>query len=134
VFVDPITLGAGASFIAGAAGYVIAKYWIGPIRSFGRAKTALLEELNQLGELCPHEGKVDLKTKPIRRQMKRVRQKANALLECYEIDLPVWYRLKLRSAGRDPGDAVHPLLGLHQLPTAGQVNDRLDKANRLLQL
>jgi hypothetical protein len=131
--VDPIILGAGASFVAGAAGYVIVRYWIGPIRTFGRAKAALLGELNQLRGLCPQTGKVDLKTKPIRRQMKRVRQKANALLECYELELPVWYRLKLRSAGRDPGDAVHPLLGLHQLPTAGQVNDRMDKARRQLQ-
>jgi hypothetical protein len=132
--VDPILLGAGASFIAGAAGYVIARYWVGPIRTYGRAKTALLKELNHLDGLCSLKGKVDLKAKPIRRQMKRVRQKANALLECFEIELPVWYRLKLRSAGRDPGDAVHPLLGLHQLPTARQVNDRLDKASRLLQL
>jgi len=130
---DPIILGTGASFIAGAAGYVIVRYWVGPIRAYGRAKTALAKELALLSELCPKHRRVDLKSKSLRRQMKRIRQEANALLDCYQIELPVWYRLKLRSAGRDPEDVVPQLLGLHQLPTVDQVLERLDKARRQLE-
>jgi hypothetical protein len=132
--VDPIILGAGASFVAGAAGYVIVRYWIGPIRTYGRAKTSLARELAALGDLIPAHGRVDLKGKAIRQRMKAVRRKANALLDCYQIDLPVWYRLKLRSVGQDPEDAVPALLGLHQLPTAGQVNERMAQARHQLGL
>ena len=63
---DPIILGAGASFIAGAAGYVIFRYWVGPIRAYGRDKTALARELALLGELCPEKGRVDLNAKAVR--------------------------------------------------------------------
>lgn len=133
---DPIILGAGASFLAGAAGYVIVRYWVNPIRSYGRVKADLAKALNYLGDLCPENPSAvtDLKSKPVRRQMKLVRQTGNALLDCYQIDLPVWYRLKLRSAGQDPESAVPPLLGLHQLPTAGQVAERMATARRQLQL
>ncbi|MDJ0780674.1 MAG: hypothetical protein QNJ22_01820 [Desulfosarcinaceae bacterium] len=130
---DPIILGAGASFIAGAAGYVIVRYWVGPIRAYGRAKAGLAAALRQLDEGCG-DGEPDLKAKSVRRRMKAVRQQANALLDCYQIELPVWYRLKLRSAGQDPEMAVPPLLSLHQLPTAAQVNERMESARRQLQL
>jgi hypothetical protein len=131
---DPIILGAGASFLAGAAGYVIVRYWVGPIRAYGRAKANLAEVLDRLSELCLQDVKVDLKSKSVRRQMKLARQKGNALLDCYQIELPVWYRLKLRSVGQDPEDAVPPLFGLHQLPTVAQVIERIGKARRLLKV
>lgn len=131
---DPIILGAGASFIAGATGYVIFRYWVGPIRAYGRDKSALARELTLLGELCPEKGRVDLSAKPVRRRMKAVRRSANALLDTYQIELPVWYRLKLRSDGRDPEDVVPQLLGLHQLPTVQQVRERMEKARRMLDL
>lgn len=131
---DPIILGAGASFIAGAAGYVIARYWVGPIRAYGRAKSDLARELTLLDDLCAEKGALDLKSKPVRRRMKAVRQKANALLDTYQIDLPVWYRLKLRSAGRDPEEVLPQLLGLHQLPTVDQVLERMVATRRKLEL
>ena len=133
---DPIILGAGASFLAGAAGYVIARYWVTPIRGYGRARADLAVALDALGDLCSENpaAAADLKSKPIRRQMKVVRQTGSALLDWYQIDLPVWYRLKLRSAGQDPEDAIPPLLGLQQLPTVEQVAERMAAARRQLQL
>jgi hypothetical protein len=131
---DPIIIGAGASFIAGAAGYVIARYWIGPIRAYARAKAALASELTALSGLMSENAAADLKTKPIRRRMKGVRQKAGALLDCYQIELPVWYRLKLQSSGQDPEAVLPPLLGLHQLPTAGQISQRMETVRRTLRL
>jgi hypothetical protein len=130
----PIMLGAGASFIAGAAGYVIARYWIGPIRTYARAKAALSSELAALDGRIAEKGGLDLKSKPTRRLMKGVRRKANALLDCYQIELPVWYRLKLRSSGQNPEAVLPPLLGLHQLPTAGQITERVETVRRELQL
>jgi hypothetical protein len=127
---NPTIIGAGASFIAGAAGYIIARYWIGPIRAYQRAKAALAGEITALGDLISENGAADLKAKSIQRRMKTVRQKTNALLDCYQIELPVWYRLKLRSAGQDPEKVLPPLLGLHQLPTVGQITERIETARR----
>jgi hypothetical protein len=131
---DPIILGAGASFIAGAAGYIIARYWIGPIRAYGRAKAALAGEMTALSGLIADNGSADIKSKSIRQRMKGVRRKANALLDCYQIELPVWYRLKLQSAGQNPEAVLPPLLGLHQLPTAGQITERMETVRRGLRL
>jgi hypothetical protein len=94
-----LLIAAGASFIAGLLGYIIARLWIRPIvryhitkRKLDHVLTRYLAQMNEsTGPDEPVAQNCDAAT------LRTARQHAVDLVSCFSAEIPYWYRLLLDS-------------------------------------
>ena len=88
---SPLLIAAGASFIAGLLGYIIARLWIKPIVRYNVTKRKLDHELVQYLALMKATVEPDKKLKKQNRgeaMLKTARKHAMDLVSCYGADIP----------------------------------------------
>ncbi len=120
---DSLYWAALMSFIAGAFGYIIARFWIIPIGRYRRVKHQLLRELQGFGQsLC--EEKKSTKDDP---RLLQIRQLGLKLLEVHNLELPYWYRLVLVTRKESPQDAFDPIQRLEHMPGVHQARQCIER-------
>lgn len=129
-----LLIAAGASFLAGLLGYMVARLWIKPIAGYQVVKRKLDHELVrylvQLEE-APRPG-----DQAWRRQagatLKAARKAAMDLVSRYGQDIPYWYRLLLDSRRQAPAELPGLLANLAKINDLKQVRGRIDRARKIL--
>lgn len=129
---DPIYWAALFSFVAGAGGYVIVRFWIIPIVRYQKLKRQLGDHLARLIEALPTEA--DTSPKPFlgKKHLKEMRRMMMRLVDLNNHDLPYWYRLVLVTRKESPGEASEVAMRLENLPTSGQARKCLEQVVRHL--
>jgi hypothetical protein len=56
------------------------------------------------------------------------------LIDTYDCDLPVWYKILLRRRGESPQEAQKLLMGLSDIKDAGHAEKRLENAKIALSM
>ena len=135
---DPaLLMAAGASFLAGLFGYIIAKMWIKPIVRYNTLKHRLNRELSgclagSMGDVADtgaaHPLRIDAA------QLRAARQTAMALVSSFTADLPPWYRIFLTSRRESPAEASGLMTNLAKIGDPAQVAGRIDLVREKLRL
>ena len=127
---SPLLIAAGASFIAGLLGYIIAKLWIKPIVGYNLTKRKLGHELARyLEQMNESTGPDD----PVIQHgdaasLRAARQHAVDLVSCFNAKIPYWYRLLLESRKESPTEAAGLLTNLSKMRDKKQVKNRIERA------
>jgi hypothetical protein len=128
-----LLIAAGASFVAGAMGYIIARLWIKPIASYNITKRKLDAELSRCLEQIPAlPGAAPTKNDPAAgaANLRSARKHAMDLLSLYSTEIPYWYRLLLDSRQESPTQASGLLANLSKIQDPQQRRSRIDAARK----
>ena len=131
-----LLIAAGASFIAGLLGYIIARLWIKPIVRYNITKRKLDHELTRyLAQMNESTGSGD----PVAQNrdaaiLRTARQHAADLVSCFGAEIPYWYRLLLESRKESPTEASGLLTNLSKIRNSEQVKNRIERARTIMGL
>lgn len=132
-----LLVAAGASFVAGLLGYIIARLWIKPIVHYNICKRKLDRELDRYldtvdetdGKKGKHEGQIHGTT-----ALKMALKHAMNMVSCYDADIPYWYRLLLDSRKESPSKTSGLLTNLSRIRDAEMVKLRVGSARQAIGL
>lgn len=132
-----LLIAAGASFVAGVIGYIVARLWVKPIVSYNITKRKLDAELNRYLAQIPDgpdalNGKNDSSAGA--KALGSARKLAMKLLSHYNRDIPYWYRLFLDSRQESPAQASGLLTNLSKIKDPQQRRSRIAAAKKELKL
>ena len=133
---SPLLIAAGASFIAGLLGYIIARLWIKPIVRYNITKRKLDQELTRyLAQMNQSTGPDE----PVAQNrdamiLRTARQHAVDLVSCFGSEIPYWYRLLLESRKESPTEASGLLTNLSKIRNREQVKNRIERARTIMGL
>lgn len=131
-----LIVAAGASFVAGLLGYIIARLWVKPIVRYNITKRKLDHELTGYLSLM-NEPAGQQPQEPEKRggtMLRASRKHSMDLVSCYGGDIPYWYRLLLDSRKESPTEASGLLTNLSRIRDPEQVRNRVDRARKILGL
>ena len=131
-----LLIAAGASFVVGLLGYIIARFWIKPIARYNITKRKLNHELTQyLAQMTDTVGPEKKKTHSRGNETGRTARKhALNLVTYYGEDIPYWYRLLLDSRKESPTEALVLLTTLSKIRDPEQIIDRIDSVRKKMGL
>lgn len=128
---DSIFLPLILSFISGALGYIIVRFWIIPITRYRRTREALLSELKRFDRKLSHGHSTDQRL-PGKKHLKDIRQLNKRLVEIHTLEVPHWYRLLLMTRGESPESASAAIEHLQSISDVSEARQRLDEIGRHL--
>ncbi len=121
---EPIYLASLISFVVGALGYIIIQFWIRPILKFRKIKKKIIALLNTFNPTTNSESQGRNTDRS-----KILRQYSIELSDCYNIDLPYWYKLRLDSRKESPVEASRHLMSLANITRHKDAEKHIDKIN-----
>jgi len=125
---EPIYWAALFSFIVGACGYIIIRFWIVPISKYRGIKRRLIEGLNTCVQKLPDEdASVRWKQAAGSGRLRDLRRLGVKLVDLHNGDLPYWYRLVLLTRKESPLDMIELLLRLDNMANSGNARQCIDE-------
>lgn len=130
-----LLIAAGASFVAGLLGTIIAKLWIQPIARHIKIKrkleSALIDYLARMESTAAGPDPLK-KCKQAHATLRSARQHAMDLVSCHQAEIPYWYRLLLESRQVAPNEALGLLTNLDKIRDLRQVRKRIRSAREAI--
>lgn len=127
---NSLILGSMIGFGLGAAGYIVFRFWLLPIRRYQRIKQEITEMVRR------HEGNLSgeksFQLSPDQSEI--CRKQSVALTDAYYDDLPHWYRMVLANRKESPDDASKSLLALSGIRNADHARKRIQNIKTSLNL
>lgn len=129
---EPLHIVALISFVSGALGYIIFKFWIRPIWSYRKLKSRILSDLRRYDPEDTFSGATASEQK--KKLKTELQRKGAELTDLYNYDLPRWYTMVLQQRGEDPIAATKYLLQLPNTPDAANAKQQLKKVKEYLSI
>jgi len=130
---NPLYIAAGASFILGASGYFIVKFWIIPIFRYKKIKQGILQSLSFYNNRSV-EKIIEPDTQQLKDISGKLRQYAAQLTTCYNESLPYKYKLYLNGSNESPLEASKALMALANIKQMDHAIKRADSIINFLNL
>ncbi len=128
---EPIYIVAIISFLLGASGFVIARYWIYPIYQYHKLKHQIAADLRFFEEKENYDpGRASV----LKSSADMLRKRAPALTSCHDYDLPNWYRIALASRKESPVEAARDISTLANTKEWAHAEKRVRKIRANLRL
>ena len=131
-----LLIAAGASFVAGLLGYTIVRLWIRPMLRYTMGKRRLEHELVRyqahIHSADRHSGSA--RTKQDSAALKGARKQAMELVNCYNKEIPYWYRLLLDSRQESPAKASGLLTNMSKINGRKAIDARIAKVRESMRL
>ena len=108
----PIYFVAIISFVSGFLGYIILQLWLRPILGYQKIKNKVALTIKYYYESKNNETIGEKAELQMKDWIKVNRQNSVELSESYNGNLPVWYKILLKSRGESPIDASKHLMTL----------------------
>lgn len=122
--------GALAGFTLGFVGYIAVKIWVMPIRRYCRLKADVKADIESYKRSVAEQAWNNQSKK----RFKHTRKKLSDLKDCYDYDIPVWYRIALKHRNESPQEAAKYLMDLANIREGLHALKRLEKAQSALLL
>jgi hypothetical protein len=120
--------GALFGFVVGVIGYIIFKFWLLPIREYRRLKTLIQEDLKYYTTSISENMWNTAKKK----RFQKLRKNILDLGDCYDHEIPVWYKIVLSRRQESPHEAAKHLMDLVNVQDGSHAFNRLEKARTAL--
>jgi len=120
-------IGAAVGFLIGVGGYIVIKFWIQPIKRYGKLKNQLSAALESYPAMLKEKETIAAGS-----TAKLFRQSASDLTHAYEHDLPSWYKIKLGSRGERPTEASRWLMKLANTKHVDHADKQIASVKELL--
>lgn len=115
---EPIYWAALFSFVVGACGYIIVRFWIVPISRYRKLKRLLVQGIDDCArKLSESKDPARWKHAAGKANLREFRRLGVKLVDLHNGDLPYWYRLILLTRQESPIDAIEPILRLENMAT-----------------
>lgn len=138
VFQDSsLLIAAGASFVAGVMGYIIARFWVKPIAKYKLTRRRLDANLTRyLNQSAGSSDALQSNNKPASDQtcLRSARKQAMDLVSIYTAEIPYWYRLLLDSRQAAPTNVSGLLANVHKIQDPQQRRSRIEAVKKELKL
>lgn len=118
---------AGVSFVAGAIGYIIVRFWIIPIARYNKIK-------RQIAAALPGPATDSASEKGGNASPKSLRRHAGRLNDMYYDQMPHWYKMVLANRGESPEEAVKHLNTLAGIRKKAHADRRIEQIRSCLKL
>ncbi len=125
-----IIFAAFVSFCIGAAGYVIIRFWILPIRRYKKVK----QQISEIIMSHDFSGYNNNSFKLSSERAEALRKQSLALSNSYYDDLPKWYLMVLANRKESPADASKDLMTLSNTRDMEHVKNRISHLRQCLKL
>ncbi|MBW1893213.1 MAG: hypothetical protein JRF40_01360 [Deltaproteobacteria bacterium] len=132
---EPIYIAALSCFLLSAFGYVIYQFWIRPVLKYRWLKknasvniVSYLDTIN--GDYEADEAMAD--NDAAENKIKIVRKLSGDLNDCFNEELPQWYKLLLQRREESPVDASKHMMVLSNTRDYSHARNRAEKISRLL--
>lgn len=110
------------SFLAGAFGYIIVRFWILPIGRYRKIRQRVARDLKQLDAGFSEA------------LAKSFREDATLLSDALDLDVPHWYRMVLANRDESPADAAMHLMKLANTKDPSHQESRAAEIRKALRL
>jgi hypothetical protein len=127
---EPLHIVAFISFVSGALGYIILKFWIRPILGYRKLKRRILSDLRDIDSADSAERTAGSEQK--NKWKTAIRKHGAELTDHYNYDLPRWYRIVLQQRGENPIEAAKHLLKLPGTPGGEDAKRTMEKIKEYL--
>lgn len=127
---EPLHIVAFISFVFGALGYIVLRFWIKPILGYRKLKRRILSDLGELDPTDSAEGAAGSERK--KKWKTAIRKHGAELTDHYAYDLPRWYRMVLQQRGENPIEATKHLLKLPNTPRGEDAKRHVEKVKECL--
>jgi hypothetical protein len=120
--------GALFGFVVGVIGYITFKFWLLPIREYRRLKTLIKADIKyHTTSISENVWNAEKK-----KRFQKVRKNILDLTDCYDHEIPVWYKIVLSRRRESPHEAAKHLMDLVNVQDGTHVLNRLEKAGAAL--
>jgi hypothetical protein len=118
---------AALSFLVGMFGYLLYRLWFVPVRRYGVLKREVGAALARYtaGKTLPN---------PAKGQGKNLRTLGMRLADCYNNEMPPWFRIRLAGRGVDPVEASRQLLAITGSIKPEHARQRIERARAALKM
>ncbi|GEM_PF-872176 len=127
---DLRVLGALVGFTLGFVGYIAVKIWVMPIRRYCRLKADVKADIESYNRSISE----NTWNNQNKKRFKNTRKKLSDLKDCYDHDIPAWYRMALKHRKESPQEAAKYLMDLSNIREGLHALKRLEKAEAALLL
>jgi hypothetical protein len=127
---NTIILASLIGFSLGAAGYIVLRFWLLPIRRYQRIKQEITEIIHGHELRLSGEKTFQLTAE----QSGLCRKQSVALTDAYYDDLPHWYRMVLANRKESPDDASKNLQALSSIRDPEHARSRIRNIKKSLNL
>jgi hypothetical protein len=127
---NTIVIASILGFSLGAAGYIIFRFWLLPIRRYRLTKDRITQNLNLWEAMLSGEDSF----KPTAEMTENCRKHAVALTDAYYDDLPPWYRMVLTNRKESPDEATKSLQALSGIKDPDHAQKRIQTIKTRLHL
>lgn len=125
---DMRVAGALFGFVVGTIGYIIFKFWLIPIREYRRLKSLIKTDIKYYTNTISANRWNPKKEKRLQTMRKNILD----LSDCYDLEIPVWYKIILNRRRESPHEAAKHLMDLVNVHNGSHVFNRLEKARTAL--
>lgn len=126
-----IYIAAFVSFVSGTFGYIIVRFWVIPITRYRKHKQGVAATLSRYADARTSENAGDAITEDFSAAL---RKHAADLSDAFNLDVPHWYRMLLKSRGESPIDAARLLMKLANTRIAAHRERQIDRIRDALRL
>jgi len=125
---DMRVAGALFGFTVGTVGYIIFKFWVVPIREYRRLKATINEDVKYYNTAISQ----NMWNTKKKKRLQNMRKNILDLSDCYDYDIPVWYKIVLNRRRESPHEAAKHLMDLVNVQDGSHAHKRLEKAGAAL--
>ncbi len=130
----PIYVVAIISFISGALGYIIIQFWIRPILGYKKIKNKVALNIKYYNNSKNNKDIGEKIKSQMKEWSKANRQNSVELSESYNGNLPVWYKILLKSRGESPIDASKHLMTLSNTRNYDHAEKHIEEIKNYLKI
>ena len=120
-------LPAALSFLVGMFGYLLYRFWFVPVRRYAALKQEVGAALARFtaGPTLPN---------PAKGQGRNLRALGVRLADCYNNEMPPWFRIRLSARSEDPVEASRQMLAITGSIDPDHARKRIERAQSALKL
>ena len=130
----PIYFVAIISFVSGFLGYIILQLWLRPILGYRKIKNKVALTIKHYYKSKHNETIGEKAELQMKDWVKANRQNSVELSESYNGNLPVWYKILLKSRGESPIDASKHLMTLSNTRNYDHAEKHVDEIKNYLKI